>query len=98
MTILFRILLAVYLISINLFSFLLVKTQKQQTIEKKEYIISDGKILFSGALGGAVGAYIALFVLKHKRDSISLMVLLPIFIALNVYLIVTSVIVNFGVN
>ncbi len=98
MIILFRILLAVYIISINLFSFLLVKTQKQQTIEGKEYVISDGKILFTGALGGGLGAYLALFILKHKRDSISLMVLLPIFIALSVYLIIMSVVFDFGVN
>lgn len=98
MVILFRILLAVYITSINLFSFLLVKTQKQQAMEKREYIISDGKILFTGALGGGLGAYLALFILKYKRDSIALMVLLPIFIALTIYLIVTSTIIGFGLN
>ena len=98
MIVLFRILFAVYLVSINLFSFLLVKTQKQQTVENREYIISDGKILFTGALGGGLGAYLALFIFKHKRDSISLMVLLPVFIALTIYLVVMSVVLDFGVN
>ena len=98
MVLLFRILLAVYIVSIHLFSFLLVKTQKQQIIEGKEYVISDGKILFTGALGGGLGAYLALFILKHKRDSISLMVLLPIFIALSIYLISMGIVIDFGIN
>lgn len=99
MVILLRILLAVYVVAINLYSFLLVRAQKLQTERNQECNkISDGKILFSGALGGALGAYSALFILKYKRDDIALMVILPLFIALSVYLVVIGVITDFGIN
>ena len=45
-----------------------------------------GKLLITGALGGAIAIYVCMFVFKFKRTELLLMVVMPLLGVLNVYL------------
>lgn len=62
---------------------LIDKNKKDITKTKKN--IRDGKLFLTGALGGAIGVYVAMFVYKYKLTSFLLMVIMPVFIAINLY-------------
>lgn len=83
------ILLAVYLAAVNVYSFMLVRTMKNRAEERRdERKAGNAKLYIAGLLGGAAAAYVALFVMKFRTDSILLMITLPVLAALNVYLVV----------
>lgn len=97
MLIFIKILVAVYLLAINVYSFLLICTQKNERESGEKQKTSDGKIFIAGALGGATAIYVAMFVFKYRLGSLLLMVLMPLLIAVNVYVVVTCFSQNFGV-
>lgn len=83
---------AVFLLAINIYAFMLVKSLKQASEEQGEKQKSGyGKLFVAGFLGGALAGYIAMFVFKFKTDSLLLMITLPILIALNIYIIIALV-------
>ena len=55
-----------------------------------------GKLLITGALGGAITIYVCMFILKYKRTDLLLMVLMPLLGVLNVYLFVLLFRSGFG--
>ncbi len=59
--------------------------------------VSDGKIVLAGALGGALGVYIAMFVYKHRLTNFLFMVIMPIFITIYVYLLIIGFSNNFWI-
>ena len=75
MLILLRILAITYLLAINVYSFLLIVFQKKQTEQNSTTKIKDGKLIISGMLGGALGVYLAMFILSYRLNSLFLMVL-----------------------
>lgn len=84
------ILLAVYLVSVNVYSFLLVRTMKKRAEDRTdERRQGNAKLLIAALLGGAAAAYAALFAWKFRTDNLLLMIALPVLAALNIYLIVT---------
>ncbi len=86
---LFIVITIVYFASINLYGFLLLKFQKQarEKGDEENIAISDGKLLLTGFLGGATGIFICMFALKYRLKSLFMMVLIPVFISINVYLL-----------
>ena len=81
------ILAAVYIAAINLYGFLLVKTQKKRRDERGERAAAaDAKLIIASLLGGAAAVYTAMFVTKFRTDSLLLMILVPVLIVLNLYL------------
>ena len=84
------ILLAVYLVSVNVYSFLLVRTMKKRAEDRTdERRQGNAKLPTAAHLGGAATAYAALFAWKFRTDNLLLMIALPVLAALNIYLIVT---------
>ena len=75
------VLAGVYLLAINLYAFLLVRSQKQTS---REDSARGGrrKIILAGALGGSADA--ALLALRFKTDDMLLMLLLPVLAVVNV--------------
>ncbi len=89
MIIFVRILIAVYILAINVYSFMLVYNQKKQSEEKGEIKIKDGKLYISAILGGGAGIYLALFILQYRTHSLFLMISIPLIIAFNVFIFIT---------
>ena len=75
----------------------LKETKKQKNTKQNKTQISNTKIFISGVLGGALGVYIAMFIYKHKLSNFFFMVVIPVFIAVNVYTLVTGFINNFWI-
>ena len=99
--ILLYVLLIAYILAINFYSFLLVKslrdkeqadeneareklTEADQTAKPTAKYMS--KLCIAGLLGGAITIYVCMFALKYKRSDMLLMVLMPLFGVLNIYL------------
>ncbi len=79
----------VYFIAINLYGILMLRFQKKATETDDETVkISDAKIYLSGILGGALGIFVFMFIFKYRLKSLFMMVLMPIFIAINIYTII----------
>ncbi len=90
MHILLIIVLITYLVAINFYGVLILNFQKRDTEDGDEaHNVSDIKLLLTGALGGAIGIYVTMFVLKYRLRSFFLMILLPIMIAINVYIAIS---------
>ncbi len=87
MPMLFYILIITYVIAINLYGVLMLKFQKKAQDNEQYPKINDAKIYLAGILGGATGIFIFMFIFKHKLKSLFMMVLMPMFIVINVYLI-----------
>jgi uncharacterized membrane protein YsdA (DUF1294 family) len=90
MSTLIYVILIVYVLAINLYGILLLNFQKKarEDGDEENISISDTKLLFTGALGGAIGIYTFMFIFKYRLKSFIMMVLMPIFIALNVYIVI----------
>ena len=96
MIILLRILVVVYLLAINFYSFTLVRSQKVQTAETGQSKIKDSKLFFIGAIGGALGIFISPFILSYRKDSLLLMVVMPLMIAITAYFLILGFFTDFN--
>lgn len=92
------ILLIVYFLAINLYGILMLYFQKKarEDGDEENIGISDTKLMLAGLLGGALGIFIFMFIFKYRLKSIFMMVLMPVFIALNFYLIILAMNNGFG--
>ena len=92
MVVLFYVLTVVYLLAINLYGILMLNFQKKarQDGDEENIGVSDGKLLLTAMLGGAIGIYIFMFILKYRLKSLIMMVFIPVLIALNVYSVVMA--------
>ena len=93
---LIRIILITYVLSINVYAFLLIFFQKKQHEENLESTVKDSKLFLTGLLGGAVGIYVAMFVYSYRLQSLFLMIVIPILIVLNAYFLIMGFTGNFG--
>ena len=96
MAILFNTIIITYIVAINVYSFILIHTQKKQTLENVETTVKDGKLFIVGLLGGAVGIYVGTFIFKYRLNSMFLMVVMPILIVVNAYFLIAGYSHNFG--
>lgn len=97
MLVLVRIVLAVYIIAINVYAFMLVKSQKTANEEGKT-AVGDGKLFLAAALGGALAVYVSLFIFKYRLTNLFLMVIIPVLIAVNAYLVIILIMSDFGLG
>ena len=90
MPVLVYILIIVYIFAVNLYGILMLKFQKKarEKGDEENIAVSDSKILLAGLLGGATGIFIFMFIFKYRVKSLFMMVLMPVFIALNIYVLI----------
>lgn len=81
--------LIVYIIAINLYGVLMLRFQKKarEDGDEESIIVSDSKLLIAGLLGGATGIFIFMFIFKYRLKSLFMMVLMPVFMAINYYIL-----------
>ncbi len=89
MLIFLKVALGVYLIAVNVFGFTLVLTQKNQKEERAAVTVRDSKLITTAVLGGATGIFVSIFVLKYRLQSMLLMVVMPVIIFLNAYMVIS---------
>ncbi len=95
MVVFIKIIVIVYYIAINVYGFILILLQRKAHEECSESHVSDGKLFVAGALGGAAGVYIGMFVFKYRLSSLFLMVAMPVLITVNVYILIFGFYNNF---
>ena len=97
MLILFKILIIVYYVSVNVYSFLLLKSQKKTEEEGNCSKVRDGNLFITAILGGALGIYVGAFVLRFRTRSLFLMVLMPVIVVINLFFIIVGFVNEFWV-
>lgn len=93
MLIFIKILFAVYIISINVYGFMLIKLKKNQYESPTK---GNGKFLICALLGGSLGVFIGMFVFNYRLDSLILMVFIPLLFCVNVFICWCVYRYNFG--
>ncbi len=95
MLIFVRILTVVYVVVVNVYSFILLKNQKKFS-ELGENKIKDFRLYITAVLGGGIGIYVGMLCLKYRLTNFFLMVFIPLFICATVFLLIFAFINDFG--
>lgn len=82
--ILLYVLLSVYILAVNFYSFRLVKSQREE-FESGGQPSGDGKLILAAILGGATAVYISMFAMRFRLGNLLLMIAMPVLAVLNVY-------------
>lgn len=83
--ILLYIIFAVYIIAINFYAVMLLRTQRDEYGDNQAPVTGDGKLLLAAILGGAIAIYVSMFIMKYRIKNMLLMVLLPVIGVFNIY-------------
>ena len=82
--ILLYIIFSAYIVAVNVYSIILLLTQRNEYLTDESKLNSgDGKLILSALLGGAIGIYV-------KLKNMVLMILLPVIAVLNVWFCVVA--------
>ena len=85
------IILIVYIVAVNFYAVILLKTQRDESCgDEGKMHCGDGKLILTAILGGAIGIYVTMFILRYRLKNLLLMVLMPVIGVLNVYLFITA--------
>ena len=96
MLVLIRIIVLTYVLAVNVYGYTLIYFQKKHVEEHSVSTIKDGKLFVAGLIGGAAGIYLGMFLNSYRLHNMFLMIVMPILIVLNVYLLITGFVTNFG--
>lgn len=77
----------IYLIIINILSFSLMGIDKYKAITNK-WRISEYTLFGLSLLGGSLGTLIGMFIFNHKTKKNSFRILIPIFLIINIILLI----------
>ena len=77
----------IYLIIINIISFLLFGIDKKRSI-KKEYRISEYTLISISFLGGAIGSILGMIIFHHKTKKSKFIILIPIALLINIFILI----------
>lgn len=84
-TVLFYVLVAVYILAVNFYGFRLVKSQYEEGETETKLRGEIVRMLLTAALGGALAQFITMLVLRFRLKNLVLMIALPLFSILNGY-------------
>ena len=84
-TVLFYVLVAVYILAVNFYGFRLVKSQYEEGETETKLRGEIVRMLLTAALGGAFAQFITMLVLRFRLKNLVLMIALPLLSVLNGY-------------
>ena len=79
------VLLTVYILAINFYSFRLLKTQQEAWDGGEKIGKNDGKLILAALLGGATAIYVTMFILRFRLSNLLFMILMPLIAVVNFY-------------
>lgn len=89
--ILLYIIFIVYILAINFYAVLLLKSQKDEYIDDESKMNKgDGKLILTAILGGAISIYISMFIMRYRLKNLLFMILMPVIGVINVYLCIAA--------
>ena len=77
----------VYLIIINILSFILYGIDKLKAIKKKERI-SEKTLILIGILGGSIGSIIGMNIFRHKTKKLKFIISLPLILIIHIIVVI----------
>lgn len=83
--ILLYIIFIVYIIAINFYAVMLIRTQRDEYGDSQPPATGDGKLILTAILGGALAIYVSMFIMKYRLKNMLLMVFLPVIGVFNIY-------------
>ncbi len=81
----------VYILAVNFYAVILLKTQRDESGEDESKMRGgDGKLILTAILGGALGIYISMFIMRYRIKNLLLMILMPVIAVINVYFCIVA--------
>lgn len=80
----------IYLITINLLSFILTVLDKLLAINKKQRI-SEFHLLILSFFGGSIGTLLGMFISRHKIRKLKFIILVPLSLILHIILYINLI-------
>lgn len=83
--VLLYVIFSVYILAVNFYAVLLIKSQRDEFGEKGNKPSGDGKLILTAILGGAIALYVSMFIMRYRTNNLLLMILLPVVAVLNIW-------------
>lgn len=81
----------IYLIIINILSFILMYADKRRAIKRK-WRISEHTLILTAILGGSIGALIGMYSFRHKTKHLKFKLGIPIILTFQLILIIINIV------
>ena len=83
--VLLYVIFSVYILAVNFYAVMLLKSQRDNFGETDNKPAGDGKLILTAILGGALAIYVSMFIMRYRLNNILLMILMPVIAVLNVW-------------
>ena len=77
----------IYLVVINIISFILMIFDKRQA-KKKKYRIPETSLIVISFIGGGIGTFLGMIIAHHKTRNLKFIILVPISILITILFII----------